>query len=318
MLMRRCSGAMACCKRQPVVAKYAPQTTPAPGSGKEGADLASIVLEIAIPKGWDGKEESLEFQRTIVPLLYEAELNVRAFFGVEDLDGTKRVYLQVSATADRLRQEALRTRFMLRLHGGELAIADEAANKVLATKGVVFAETGNSDVENFDVHIPRAEPLLPCRVFNSTMDPYERIWAPYVSAAPQNLYYVNEHTGGLFSETQALKLLISIMQADRTDRGAGLKLNSLQNRKKIVRWFPAHNPAGIAKMTSIWADSFRAPWSVPIDAVKNYFGERVAFYFAFLGHFAQWIIVPAIVGFGIFIHQRRLDQTGVDYLPAYG
>jgi len=281
--------------------------------------LASLVIEVPVPKGWDGKEESLDCQRVIVAPLMAAGLNVRAFFGVEDLDGAKRVFLQVSASTDRLVREAARTRFMLRLHGGELAIADEARNRELAEKGVVFTETGSRDVEFVDLHIPRAQPLLPCQRLDTSMDPYERLWAPYVQSAPGNLYYVNEYTGSLFSETQALKLLISIVQANSdVDGGAGLSLNSLQARKKILRWFPAHNPTGIAKLTSFWADSFRAPWSIPVDAVKNYFGERVGFYFAFLGHFALWIIVPAIVGFGIFIHQRRLDQTGVDYLPAYG
>lgn len=208
---------------------------------------------------------------------------------------------------------------MLRLHSGELALADNALNKELAKSGIVFTNIGTLDTEHFPLYIPRAEPLLPCRAFDATMDPYERIWAPLVQSAPGHLYYVNEHTGSLFSETQALKLLLSIVQATAgVDGGAGLGLNAMQSKKKILRWFPAHNPTGIAKMTSIWADSFRAPWSVPVDAVKNYFGERVAFYFAFLGHFALWIIIPAIVGFGIFIHQRRLDQTGVDYLPAYG
>jgi len=46
----------------------------------------------------------------------------------------------------------------------------------------------------------------------------------------------------------------------------------------------------------------------PLDDVRNYFGESVAVYFAWLGHYTKWLIYSTIVGIIIFIIQETVGR----------
>ena len=50
--------------------------------------------------------------------------------------------------------------------------------------------------------------------------------------------------------------------------------------------------------------------SQPIDAISAYFGEGVAFYFAFLGFYTLWLLVPTVLGAVLFVSQ--LSHTSLD------
>ncbi|EGD76913.1 hypothetical protein PTSG_08258 [Salpingoeca rosetta] len=54
----------------------------------------------------------------------------------------------------------------------------------------------------------------------------------------------------------------------------------------------------------------------PLGLVREYFGEKVAFYFAWLGFYTTWLIIPSVVGFltlfyGVAQFQGRADTTQV-------
>ena len=57
--------------------------------------------------------------------------------------------------------------------------------------------------------------------------------------------------------------------------------------------------------------------SQPIDAVQEYFGEEIAFYFAWLDFYSKWLLGPAIVGVGLFVYQMFAGTLDVPVLPLY-
>ena len=44
----------------------------------------------------------------------------------------------------------------------------------------------------------------------------------------------------------------------------------------------------------------------PINMIKNYYGEKYAFEFAFLVHYAAWLLIPGFFGMLVVIEMFRI------------
>lgn len=115
--------------------------------------------------------------------------------------------------------------------------------------------------------------------------------------------------------------------------------------KQIVQRFPLHMYSKLADIRHSWVtfwkreqfgqDSqswspFTSPYAVtyarvkeganfffenlltqPLDSIAEYFGENIAFYFAYMAFYTRWLVFPSILGvvvFGFQLAERRLDH----------
>lgn len=100
----------------------------------------------------------------------------------------------------------------------------------------------------------------------------------------------------LFRKTQRIFLILAIMEGDKETNGASQNLDRLVQTKVVTRVFPLHEPPKLSGFLSTWASPKVIHKNQPIDEIRDYFGEEIALYFAWLGFytFALWIL--SIIG----------------------
>jgi len=123
-----------------------------------------------------------------------------------------------------------------------------------------------------------------------------------------------------FREIDVIKLIWSILEGPHkgaTPRGAGLAMDHLFHKGRIEEYFPLHHPLERRRLKKDWYVWFNKPWFVPLHRVRAYFGEKVAMYFSFLGHYTQWLLAPSFIGVIVYVHQRAADDVTVPELPLF-
>ena len=83
----------------------------------------------------------------------------------------------------------------------------------------------------------------------------------------------------------------------------------------IAAFYPLHNDTLRGKLAKSWLKAFAFPWQQPYDEIKDYFGEKVALYFRWLGNYTKWLVFPAVFGVAAFVHSRSagvLDNTSTN------
>jgi hypothetical protein len=89
----------------------------------------------------------------------------------------------------------------------------------------------------------------------------------------------------------------------------GVELDDSVLRAAVVQHFPLHMRARRERVAEMWLSQWRRgfvwwqPWRMlthltaqPHDAIADYFGEEIAFYFAWLGCYTNWLLAPTLFG----------------------
>jgi hypothetical protein len=148
----------------------------------------------------------------------------------------------------------------------------------------------------------------------------------YDEAAPQQIYKHFKRLDGVddsprtpFSEQNRLRLLYEAIIADKAEGGAEIEIQShlANSSHPMIACFPLHNQKMKEDMSMIWLkDSDPKNWLwVPIQKIRRYFGEPVAFYFAFMTFYMRWLIFPSIIGFIFFIVQLGTGDIDNPSIP---
>ena len=109
----------------------------------------------------------------------------------------------------------------------------------------------------------------------------------------QSAYATYLPSNSIFRGVDRLKLIKSIMEADGKNRGAQIKLGELLAKDALRAAYPLHDAGEVAALTDKWLTYAAPPWRMPVDAIKDYYGEKIGTYFHFLGHYTTWLAIAA-------------------------
>uniref|UniRef100_K3W8D0 Anoctamin transmembrane domain-containing protein n=1 Tax=Globisporangium ultimum (strain ATCC 200006 / CBS 805.95 / DAOM BR144) TaxID=431595 RepID=K3W8D0_GLOUD len=148
---------------------------------------------------------------------------------------------------------------------------------------------------------------------------FDNIFAKYdTEERLQVAYRKYGHKKIPFRGVDRIKLLLNIIKAHITEGGCALNLNELETNKCIVAAFPLHNFEELAELKKKWFSWKFAPWGQPLVEIKDYFGEKVGLYFAWLGHYTTWLIMPSLVGILVFLSVIVESTADSNFVPYFG
>lgn len=122
-----------------------------------------------------------------------------------------------------------------------------------------------------------------------------------------------------FSSTQRIRIVYDIMQRARCDPNNSKKrgLQWLLTHNIILAAYPPHDGGTETRHLDIndkhqwsnrqilrqtWANFNKMFKAQPLHLVREYFGEKVGFYFAWLGFYTEMLIFPSFIGLISFIY----------------
>jgi anoctamin-10/anoctamin-7 len=64
----------------------------------------------------------------------------------------------------------------------------------------------------------------------------------------------------------------------------------------ILAYFPLHDFVELRALEEKWMIFLQLPWHQNIHVIKDYYGEKVGVYFAWLGHYTSFLMLAASIG----------------------
>lgn len=118
-----------------------------------------------------------------------------------------------------------------------------------------------------------------------------------------------------FDEKTRLRIIYEAIISDKGEGGAEVELvDHLQSGKHPLKaCFPLHNQAVLDEFEEEWLKNChpRIWMNVPLERIREYFGEPVAFYFGFMMFYCRWLLAPSFLGFIFFWVQIAAEQVDV-------
>ncbi|CAM9486276.1 unnamed protein product [Ascophyllum nodosum] len=150
--------------------------------------------------------------------------------------------------------------------------------------------------------------------------PYECIYGKY-STAPRlaGMYARPPYLEHPFSSVHRIKLTRRIIESSHAN-GCGMNVSTLMANEALKGFFPFHDEDRRTSLFERWIKVYSLPRAQPLSEIKDYLGEKIALYFAFLGHYTTWLGPLSIVGTIMAIDQLiewDLDAVLVPYFGVF-
>ncbi|ETV94715.1 hypothetical protein H310_11688 [Aphanomyces invadans] len=228
----------------------------------------------------------------IVRKLEEAALQVKLFYSTSQTDGTPTLIIcKIRANLKALRAEAARINLPMLMDPQKL---EAVAKRGLPEHDLAPFEIGDSKTLQGDV-----------------FHPYENIHMKYDLADDVQDLYQRTPLGGQFSSTQRMMLIDSIIV-----NVAHVNVDKLKAEGVVLDCFPLHEEDELVELKLRWVAWNYPPWRQPITHIKNYFGSKVAMYFAYLGYYTTWLFGAGLVGLVVFLAELLFQKNLIADIPV--
>jgi hypothetical protein len=131
----------------------------------------------------------------------------------------------------------------------------------------------------------------------------------FTNRAHSKMVY-DEREGEIFRYVDKVRILKTMMNGL-------IDFEELRNMDLLKDEFPMHNHE-LEKIAVNWLSFKNVLKPVDVDAIKDYFGEKVALYFAWLEFYTHWLILPTAIGVvcGILMLASDSDKLNVGYMTV--
>lgn len=157
--------------------------------------------------------------------------------------------------------------------------------------------------------IGKIEPIVDVMQQNMKYAWYQYIYGKFDTEKPE-LYAKNFRTNSPFRGVDRLILIMIIMENRLMEGGCGLNTSKMEQEGCIEAIFPLHDEEELNLMAKKFFSFWTMPWNLPLDDVKDYFGEKIGLYFTFLCHYTSWLMVPAFAGGLVYFHKYYARSRG--------
>ena len=257
---------------------------------------------VLVFKVFDADDNLTSFQkkfsvRKVVERITQAGLETKMFFSLQ----RDEVFVKIRCPLERLKKHADDMDYKLLL--------DPVKLRIHANKGKRDAK-GNWVWLPIDIEDSQNQ---------SPYDPYDMIYGKYDSH--EDLDDLYKRYGGknkIFRGVDRLRLIRSILENKEAQGGAGLKIRTMVMNKAILAAYPLHDYDDLLALQAEWLRWKAMPDGQPFLEIRDYFGEKVALYFMWLGCYTKWLMYATLAGFIAWIQiSSERDDYSVELVPVF-
>jgi len=127
------------------------------------------------------------------------------------------------------------------------------------------------------------------------------------------------HDVGTFRDKDRLKLIKSMIE--NTHGRVKINLGHLVAKKAALAVMPLHDYRSLLDLESKWIVCCMRPGYQPNDLIRDYFGAKIALYFAFINLYTAWLIPSAVAGIGCWVvhygSSSNPDNISIPFITVF-